>query len=61
MVHYAYPTVFNPYYNHLLPYGLSSMYANPHILSSMGMYGLTPHNLSMMHNGFFGMLPYMNP
>ena len=45
MVHYAYPTIFNPFYNHLLPYGLSSMYANPHILSSMGMYGMTPHNL----------------
>ncbi len=61
MVNYAYPTIFNPFYNHLLPYGMSNSHVNPHMLSSMGMYGLTPYNLSQMHNGNFGMLPYMNP
>ena len=58
---YAYPTIFNPYYNHLLPYGMPFMHLNPHSLSSMGMYGMTPYNLSMMNNGFAGMMPYMNP
>lgn len=58
MVDYAYPTVFNPYYNHVLPYGLSSMHANPQLLSSMGMYGTSPYNLSMLQNGLYGMVPY---
>ena len=58
---YAYPTIFNPYYNHMLPYGMPFQHLNPHALSSMGMYGSTPYNMSMMGNGFAGMLPYMNP
>ena len=58
LVNYAYPTVFNPYYNHMLPYGLTSMYANPQIMSSLGIYGANPFSMSMLHNGFFGMVPY---
>jgi hypothetical protein len=60
-VDYAYPTVLNPYYNNILPYGQPFMHLNPHALSAMGMYNLTPYNLSMMNNGFSGMMPYMNP
>lgn len=60
MVDYAYPTVLNPFYNHVLPYGMSFLHANPHVLSSMGMYGSNPYTLSMLNNGMYGMVPYMN-
>jgi len=26
----------------------------------MGMYGMNPYSLSMLHNGYYGMVPYMN-